>query len=94
LKGLAKELIKRFGSQGDPEEDTLARLIMAASEDAVFRKRLVFVLKLPQSQREPLMKTAVNEMRLRGEPAGARTAFLVLSTEEGARTALQLLEEC
>jgi hypothetical protein len=94
MNGLAKELIKRSQFQKDSGGDTLARLIMAASEDAAFRKRLVFVLKLPQSQREPLMKTAVDEMRLRGEPPDARTAFLALSTEEGARTALQLLEEC
>jgi len=75
----------------DTGADALATLIMAATEDAAFRKRLLFILRLPQSQRAPLIKTAVDEMRLRGEPADIRAAFLMLADEESARTALRLL---
>ena len=71
--------------------DTLATLIVAATEDPAFKKRLIFVLQLPQSHRGPLIKTAVDEMRLRGEPADIRAAFLMLADEESARTALRLL---
>ena len=78
----------RAGRNGD----ALAALITAAREDHAFRKRLILVLRLPTAQREPLLHTAVEEMKLRGEPAAARQAFATLATEQGAKTALKLLE--
>ena len=72
--------------------DGLASLIISAREDAVFRQRLLCVLRLPTSQREPLIRTAVDEMRLRGEPTSAQAAFAILSTDKGALTALHILE--
>jgi len=92
MNGLVENLLKRCHSKRNTGADALATLIVAATEDASFRKRLVFVLRLPQSQREPIVKTAVDEMRLRGEPADVRAAFTALSTDEGAQIALQLLE--
>jgi len=90
------DIVARFLGRQRPEQsagsDVLATLIVAATEDAAFRKRLVFILRLPQSQREPLIKTAVDEMRLRAEPADVQAAFLALSTEGGAQTALRLLK--
>jgi hypothetical protein len=74
-----------------PGSEALARLILAAAEDAAFRKRLVAVLRLPLSQREPMIRTAVDAMRLKGEPADVRAAFMTLSSDEGARVALELL---
>lgn len=91
MNGLVEMLAKRRRSKQGVGADALATLIIAAKEDAGFRKRLVAVLRLPQGQREPLVRTAVDEMRLRGEPADVRAAFMILSTEEGSRTALQLL---
>lgn len=84
------KIFKRVGAARNG--DSLARLIMAAREDHAFRKRLILVLRLPTSQREPLLNTAVEEMKLRGESAAARQAFATLATEEGAKTALKLLE--
>lgn len=77
-------------SEGDGK-DALASLILAAKDDATLKAQLLALLRLPQSQREPVVHTAVGEMRLRGESAETQNAFLILATEEGARTALQLL---
>jgi len=92
MRGLVDRLLERRGTDRDSGADALATLILAAKEDEAFRKRLVSVLRLPRLQREPLVRTAVDEMRLRGEPADVRAAFVTLSTEEGARTALDLLD--
>jgi hypothetical protein len=92
MDGLVAKFMKRDRSVPESGADMLATLIVAASEDADFRKRLISVLRLPASQREPLIKTAVDEMRLRGEPANIRSAFLTLATQHGAQTALHLLE--
>lgn len=70
----------------------MAALLMAAREDTAFKARLLAVLRLPLAQREPLVRTAVDEMRLRGEPAETQLAFATLATEEGARAALRFLE--
>jgi hypothetical protein len=91
MDGIIASFLKRHLSDKDTGADTLATLIMAASEDAAFRKRLVTVLRLPTAQREPLIRTAVDEMRLRGEPAGVQEAFLTLTTAHGAKVALHLL---
>jgi hypothetical protein len=92
MMDLVEKLLKRYRPDPHAGADVLATLVMAAREDAAFRKRLIFVLRLPRLQREPLVKTAVDEMRLRGEPADVQAAFVTLSTDDGARTALQLLE--
>lgn len=67
--------------------DVLARLLLEASQDAKLRAQILFLLNLPLKQRESLGNTAVEEMKLRGEPAEFRAAFAVLATEEGVRTA-------
>lgn len=92
MGSIASWLAKRVAPRVDGRE-VLARLVLAAREDPDFRTRLLFVLRLPLSQREPLIRTAVDEMRLRGDSAEAQSAFLCLATDEGALTALKLLEE-
>jgi len=72
--------------------DALASLILAARADDSFRAQLVTVLRLPQSQRGPLISTALEQMAIRGEPAVAREAFRILATDEGAKQALQALD--
>ena len=72
--------------------DALAHLLLAAQEDDAFRRRLVGLLRLPATQRESLINTALHEMRLRGEPETACAAFATLATEAGAKTALSVLE--
>lgn len=89
---MAKDDTARKSPHEGPGADALATLILAAAEDAAFRKRLVAVLRLPLSQREPMIRTAVDAMRLKGEPADIRSAFMTLSSDEGARVALKLLE--
>lgn len=86
------KLLRRAHRNGNGGEDALAALVMAAREDHTFRRRLILVLRLPLSQRQPLLHTAIEEMRLRGEPVAARLAFATVASEEGARTALKLLE--
>ena len=74
-------------------DDDFARLILAAKEDTAFRERLLFVLTLPRVQREPLVRTAVAEMQLRGEPSSVCTAFGMLVNDDAVKSALALLRE-
>jgi len=80
----------RYGSAGDGP-DLLASLVLAAKEDSLFRKRVLAVLRLPQVHREPLIRTAIEQMRLHGEPIAAQQAFALLATEDGAAAALRAL---
>lgn len=89
---MLSRLLQRVAPNGQPRSDAMTTLVMAAREDYTFRRRLILLLRLPSAQREPLLHTAVEEMRVRGEPVAARQAFATLATEEGARTALKLLE--
>lgn len=70
----------------------LARLLLAAREDAKLRAQVLFLLKLPPAQRESLVNSALAEMALRGEPAEIRAAFAVLASAEGAERAQVELE--
>ena len=76
---------------GDAAE-VLATLLSAAKEDDAFRRYVLFLLRLPERQRESLVNSAVHEMKLRREPASAIAAFACLATAEGAATALRFLE--
>lgn len=87
------DLRSLFGSPPQEGDELLASLILAAREDAGFRAQVLALLRLPPAQREPLVRTAVEEMRLRGESRQAQAAFAVLATREGAQTALRLLTE-
>jgi hypothetical protein len=91
MKGTLTCLADRVRRRPDDGGDALASLIMAAREDPGFRAKLVAVLKLPLAQRESLVATAIEEMRIRNESAAVRRAFARLCTEEGAKTALELL---
>ncbi len=92
MRGMITSLSRWLRGDRQSGADALASLILAARDDAAFRDRLVFLLRLPATQREPLVHTAIEEMRLRGEPAAARAAFAILATKSGAQTALRLLE--
>lgn len=88
----AGKIWKALSGDGDAGE-TLARLLLAAKEDLAFRQRVLSLLRLPAAQREPLIHSAVHEMRLRGEPEAACAAFATLAAKEGAAAALRYLEE-
>jgi len=90
---IARKVWKTLTQGRDDAGDALARLLMAAKEDSGFRARVLSVLRAPTLQRESLIHTAVDEMRLRGESEAACAAFATLATEEGAKTALRILEE-
>jgi hypothetical protein len=83
---------KLHGADAKDAQDALASLVLAAREDSVFRERVMAVLELPTDRRESLVRSAVEEMKLRGEPAAVRAAFLVLATPEGAAAAAQQIE--
>jgi hypothetical protein len=85
-------LQKAFGLSDEDSGDVLARLLMAAKEDAAFRQRILSLLQVPVAQREPLVNTAVHEMQLRGEPPAACAAFATLGTDAGAKVALRILQ--
>lgn len=83
--------VARWRRQSSDGLDELASLILAARDDPAFREQLVFILKLPRTQRQPLIHTAVEEMRLRGEPTAACAAFSALANDTNAQAALRLL---
>ena len=62
----------------------LARLLREAEKDRTLRSQIRFLVSLPDVQRESLVNTALEQMKLQGEPAEIRAAFAVLATEEGA----------
>lgn len=76
---------RQTGQVSGEAGDVLARLLMEAQQDARLRAQILFLLKLPLGQRESLVNSALEEMKLRGEPAEIRAAFAVLATDEGAR---------
>ncbi len=63
----------------DAAADSIARLLAAAAEDPAFRKRLLFVVRLPDFHRASVVGTAVQEMRLKGEAAADILAFGALA---------------
>lgn len=86
------EIFSAIGRDDQSTADTLATLLLAAKEDAKFRRQLKLILRLPAVQRESLINTALHEMEIRGESPQARAAFAVLATEEGAKIAMRTLE--
>jgi hypothetical protein len=77
--------------EDESPSDVIARLLLAAKEDKAFRDRIRFLLRAPSAQRQSLVNSALHEMTLRGEPQNVRTAFALLATDEGAETALRVL---
>jgi hypothetical protein len=85
-------IIRKLRGEDEPAvKDALANLVLAAREDEAFRQRVMWILDLPTTQRASLVNSAVEEMKLRGEPAAIRAAFLVLSTPEGANAAASMI---
>ncbi len=69
----------------DDAVEALAVLLTAAHDDDALRARLLAVVRLPRVHREPLIRTALDEMVLRGEPEPLRRAFAVLIDDDGAQ---------
>ena len=68
----------------DAATDAIARLVTAAAEDRDFRKRLLFVVRLPAFHRASVIATAVQEMRLKGENPASILAFAALADDAAA----------
>ena len=68
----------------DAAADAIARLVTAAAEDPAFRRRVLFVVRLPAFHRASVIATAVQEMRLKGEPPADILAFAALADDDAA----------
>ena len=90
---IAAKIREALGAKPDDAGDILGRMLMAAKEDPAFRGYILSILRMPVAQRESLINTALHEMRLRGESEAASAAFAALATDDGAATALRLLQE-
>ncbi|MSU70774.1 MAG: hypothetical protein EXS43_00315 [Opitutus sp.] len=90
---IAARIREALGAKPDDAGDILARMLMAAKEDPAFSDYILSILRMPPAQRESLINTALHEIRLRGESKAACAAFATLATDEGATTALRLLQE-
>jgi len=75
----------------DDPTDVIASLLLAAKEDPDLYRRMIFLLTAPAAHREPLVNSAIHEMRLRGESAGICAAFATFIPDEGAKAALNIL---
>ena len=89
---LLDKLRKLIHGREESPTDVIARLLLAAKEDDAFRQRILFLLQAPAAQRQSLVNSALHEMSMRGEPQNVRAAFAILATDEGARTALNVLK--
>jgi len=72
-------------------QEALAHLVLAAQEDEAFHRQILLLLDLPRPQREAMVRSAVEAMRIKGEPKALRTAFLSLATQPGAEAAARLI---
>mgnify|MGYP000026476838 CR=1 FL=1 len=88
------QLRKLCGARpADGATDALARLILAARESSEFRSELRLLLNLPEKQRAPLVLTAVEEMKMKGEPPEICAAFSILATPEGAASVAKEIDQ-
>jgi hypothetical protein len=91
MNPIAKPSGESRDSTDDDVQDALAQLVLAAREDEAFRRQILLVLDLPRPQRESMVRSAVDAMRINGEPTALRTAFLALATQRGAEAAARLI---
>ena len=71
--------------------EDIATLMLAARENPELKLEIEGLLSLPDTSRAALVHTAVEEMKMKGEPASVRAAFTLLSTPEGAAAAREAL---
>ena len=83
---------KRRREDTESAVDAFSSLVLAAREDEAFRKQVMLVVRRPAKQRESMVTSAVEEMKLRGESAAIQAAFAALATAEGAELAARLIE--
>lgn len=89
-----KDLIRGFFHpvNRDSAKDALASLLMAAREDEILKKEISRLIRLPDAQRESLVISAIDEMKLRGESPEICGAFAILATSDGAAAAQNALD--
>ncbi|WP_221032063.1 hypothetical protein [Actomonas aquatica] len=75
----------------DDTLDALTTLLTAARDDRSLRAQVLMLVRLPDGQREAIVNSAVEEMRLKGEPADIRAAFALLGPADGAQRAADFL---
>lgn len=90
MNWFTRRLSARASTEGAGEH--LSGLLLAAREDDALRGQLLALLRLPGSQREPLIRTALHEMTLRREDPSLQAAFAALIGDDAAALALRVLE--
>ena len=85
--------MRRFFRPGnrDAANEALVTLLLAAREDENLRKKISSLIRLPDVQRDSLVISAVDEMKLKGEPPEICGAFAILPTSDGAAAAQKAL---
>ena len=68
----------------DEPTDALVTLIMAALDDENLRRKITALVGLPDIHRTSLVRSAIDEMKFKGEPPEIRAAFSIMATKEGA----------
>lgn len=76
----------------DEVQETLARLILAAREDEEFRKYILAILRLPESERVLAVAQAVQQMKQNDEPETIRNAFQMLRNSTAAKIIITAIE--
>ena len=71
--------------------DVITSLLLAAKNNPELRQQLVFLLSAASVHRQSLINTALHQMERQGEPRSVRAAFALLASDEGAKTALNVL---
>jgi len=80
---------KKFAGQNDP----FITLIRVAQEDTEIRERLFTILTLDKFNRESILNSYLEEMRLKQAPAEFISAIACLLDDDIAQKALEILQE-
>lgn len=75
------------------DNDTFIRLVRVAQEDPDTRRRLVTILSMDKSQRDPAIRTCLDEMKLQQKPQDFISAVACLLDEDVTNATLRLLRE-
>jgi hypothetical protein len=92
MNRISQSLASLVQREEDPR-DVIASLLLAAQDDSELRQQLLFFLRTSSVHRKSLAATALGQMKVQRESESVRTAFATLASDEGAKTALDVLRD-
>lgn len=75
------------------DNETFIDIMRVAQEDNDIRKKLSFILKLDSFNRQSLLNTWLNDLRLQGAPRKLREALSAFLDDDVAGKALEVIDQ-